>query len=302
MKLSIIIVSWKVKDLLRNCLRSLEEEQTAVDFETWVVDNNSGDGTVEMVRKEFPKVKLIASKDNNGFARGNNIALERVGSEYVLLLNPDTEVLPGALANMLKFMDEHPQAGAVGPKLLNPDQTLQPSCKAFPTISTLIFNSLLLDVIFPKSKIFNRYEMSRWSHDEVREVDQPMGAALMVRKSVIDKIGFMDERFYMFFDEVDWCYRIKKEDYKIFFTPEPQIIHHGGQSIKSAEMRMSYHWHRSLKYFFLKHYGIQEWVTGLLIGAMFGVKIGLGILVIMIVWWIGRSVFFGPLNPPEGGL
>ena len=282
-KISIVIVSWKVKELLRKCLQSLEAEQvTAVSFEVWVVDNNSGDGSVEMVKAEFPWVRLIASKENNGFAKGNNLAINQItDSEYIFLLNPNTEVKPRALEALVEFMKRNPQAGAVGPKLLNPDGTLQPSCKAFPTVSTLLFNSFFLDVLFPKSKLFGRYEMSWWPHDDLREVDQPMGAALLVRKEVIDKIGPMDEQFYMFFDEVDWCYRIKQEGYKIYFTPEAEIVHHGGQSIKSAEMRMSVHWHRSLKRFFKKHYQIPEWVSSCLIAGMFlgKVLVGLGLLV-----------------------
>ena len=293
MRLSIIIVSWKVKDLLQKCLVSLQAERRALDFEVWVVDNHSQDGTVEMVQAEFSWVKLIASQDNNGFAKGNNLAIQQIvsSSDYIFLLNPDTEVKPGALHTLVQFMDDHPEAGAVGPKLLNPDGSLQPSCKSFPTVSTLVFNSLFLDVLFSKSKIFGRYEMSWWLHDDIREVDQPMGAALLVRQAVIDQIGLMDEQFYMFFDEVDWCYRIKQAGYSVYFTPEAEIIHHGGQSIKSAEMRMSVHWHRSLKRFFQKHYGIAEWVTGGLIAGMFLGKVIVGASLILVLMRLAKTLF-----------
>ncbi|MFH1428813.1 MAG: glycosyltransferase family 2 protein [Candidatus Margulisiibacteriota bacterium] len=291
MKLSIVIVSWKVKELLNKCLESIKEECLANGYEVFVVDNNSMDGTIEMVMDDYYWVKMIASIANMGFAAGNNMALEQVRGEYILLLNPDTEVKSGALRTLINFLDTNPEAGAVGPKLLNPDGSLQPSCKTFPTISTFIFNSLFLDIIFAKSKIFGRYEMSWWGHDDLREVDQPMGAALMVRKSVIQKIGFMDKRFYMFFDEVDWCYRIKQAGYKIYFTPEAEIIHHGGQSIKSAEMSMSYHWHRSLKRFFNKHYHIPEWLTGLLISFMFIMKVVIALAILFLLFILIRTVY-----------
>ncbi|MFA5929207.1 MAG: glycosyltransferase family 2 protein, partial [Candidatus Margulisiibacteriota bacterium] len=202
MKLSLIIVSWKVKDLLAKCLLSIQQNPPPFPYEVIVVDNNSQDGTVEMVHKEFPQVILIASPDNNGFAKGNNLGIERItaDTEYIMLLNPDTEVKGQALAKLVQFMDQHQDAGASGPKLLNPDGSLQPSCKTFPTISSLIYNSLLLDSLFPRSKLFGSYEMSWWAHNDLMEVDQPMGAALMVRKNIIDQIGLMDEQFYMFFD------------------------------------------------------------------------------------------------------
>jgi hypothetical protein len=127
--------------------------------------------------------------------------------------------------------------------------------------------------------------MSWWAHNDLMEVDQPMGAALMVRKNIIDQIGLMNEQFYMFFDEVDWCYRIKQAGHKIFFLPEAEIIHHGGQSIRSAEMRMSYYWHRSLKKFFWKHYHIPEWVTGVILGLTFVVKLLLTLLLLLLLIW-----------------
>lgn len=271
--LSIVIVSFKVKSFLHDCLKSIEHYPPNVTFDVFVVDNHSQDGTVDMVKKEFSWVKLIASQKNLGFAKGNNIALDHVEGEFVLLLNPDTEVLPHTLSTLVKTFRAYPHAGAMGPRLLNPDGSLQPSCKQFPRLRSLIFNHLFLDTLFPKHSVMGAYEMNGWSHDQFREVDQPMGAALIVRKKVIDEIGFMDERFYMFFDEVDWCYRIKQAGYKIYFTPATQIIHHGGQSIRQAEMRMSYYWHKSLKQFFAKHYHIPEWGMNIILSVLWMIKI-----------------------------
>ncbi|MFC1517244.1 glycosyltransferase family 2 protein, partial [Candidatus Margulisiibacteriota bacterium] len=217
MELSIIIVNWNVKELLKKCLLSIKQNPPQKEYEVFIVDNASEDGSAEMIRGDFPEFKLIASDKNLGFAGGNNLALKEANGKYILLLNPDTEVLQGSFSAYLDFFKTHPKAGAMGIKLLNSDGSLQPSCKSFPSWRTLLWSSLFLDVLFKKSKLFGEYEMSYWQHDNERVVDQPMGAALAVRKDVVNEIGLMDGRFYMYFDEVDWCYRIKKAGYEIWF-------------------------------------------------------------------------------------
>lgn len=259
MDLTVIIVSWKVKDLLKDCLYSLEQEKKHCNFKTVVIDNHSCDGTVELIKNSFPSVKLIALEKNIGFAAGNNLALKKLDTDYALLLNPDTYVKDKAIMHLLDFIKQDKKIGAVGPQLLNPNETIQPSCHSFPTVKSIIINSLFLDIIFAKSKFFGNYQLGFWDHKSKREVDQPMGAALMISKDALDTIGgTMDEDFYMFFDEVDLCFRIKKANYKIFFLPKAKIVHYGGQSIKKAEIKMSYHWRKSLKKFFKKHYHLSE--------------------------------------------
>lgn len=254
-KLSIIIINWNTKELLKNCLKSACENTHGIDYEIFVVDNASSDGSAEMVEKEFPQVKLIKNKENVGFAKANNQAIQKSNGNYILLLNPDTIVLPGALAQMVEFMNENSRVGALGPKLLNSDESLQPSCRSFPSLSTALFEETLLNRVFPKNRIIGKYKMGYWEHNDIREVDQPMGSALMVRREVIDQVGLLDEQFYMYYEEVDWCYRIKKQGWKIYFLPQAQIIHHGGASSGKVGSKSLIETYRSMYRFFKKHRG-----------------------------------------------
>lgn len=252
--LSVSIVNYNTKEFLRKCLKSIYENTHKISFEAFVVDNNSKDGSTKMVKKEFPQVNLIENEMNVGFAKANNQAIKKSSSRYILLLNSDTIILPNSLDMMKSFMDHHPQTGALGCKLLNPDMTLQPSCREFPSFMTLLFESTFLDQLFPSNKTIGRYKLSSWNHNETREVDQPMGACLMVRKKTVEEIGLLDEGFYMFFEEVDWCYRIKKRDWKIYFLPKAKVIHYGGRSVGKINFKMFFSWHKSRYRFFKKRY------------------------------------------------
>ncbi len=252
--LSISIVSYNTRELLRNCLKSIFETTKGIEFEVIIVDNNSRDGSQEMVAKEFPQVKLIANDSNRGFAGANNQAIKESKGRHILLLNSDTIVLEDTLEICCSFMDEHLEIGLLGCKLLNPDGTLQHSCRGFPSFLTLFFESTFLDQIFPRHGVIGRYQMRYWDHDEIREVDQPMGAFMMVRREAIEEVGYMDEGYFMFFEEVDWCYRIKDKGWKIVFIPQAEIIHYGGQSIRKAQLSMFFAWHKSRLRFFAKRY------------------------------------------------
>ncbi|MBT9145933.1 MAG: N-acetylglucosaminyl-diphospho-decaprenol L-rhamnosyltransferase [candidate division WS2 bacterium] len=253
--ISISIVNWNTKGLLRDCLKSIYENTHGIDYEIFVVDNASEDGSTKMVEKEFPKVKLIKNKENAGFAKANNQAIMRSKGRYVLLLNSDTVVLENALEKMMVFMDEHPGVGVLGPKILNPDGSLQPSCRSFPTLLTTFFEETLLNRLFPKNRIVGKYKMSYWEHNSVREIDQPMGSALMVRREAIEQVGLLDEQFYMYYEEVDWCYRIKKRGWKIYFIPQAQVIHYGGTATNKNKSKSLVETYRSMYKFFRKHYG-----------------------------------------------
>lgn len=258
--LSIVIVSWNVKALLEKCLESIFKNTHGVSFEVFVSDNGSADGSAEMVREKFPRVELIDNRTNLGYPKANNEGIKRGAGRYVLLLNPDTEVTEGALPNLVKFMDEHPEAGAAGPKLKYPDGGFQPSCRSFPTLETELYRALFLDQLFPKSRLFGKYMMSYWKHDDLREVDQPMGAALLVRKSVIDQVGMLDQGLVFWFDEVDWCKRIKGAGRKIFFVPEALIYHHKNKSFvqwntMKESLKLARIWRGSRNYYFRKHHG-----------------------------------------------
>ncbi|PIS31791.1 glycosyltransferase family 2 protein [Candidatus Saganbacteria bacterium CG08_land_8_20_14_0_20_45_16] len=261
--LSIIIVSWNVEKLLRDCLASIFQNQDNLELEVFVSDNLSSDGTAKMVTTEFPQVKYLQNESNLGFTKGNNRAFKQATGKYVLFLNPDTVIKPAALSKMIAFLEKQADCGGLGPRLLNPDSSLQLSCRAFPTIETQLYNTLFLDAIFTKTKLFGKYMMSWWQHNELREVDQPMGAALLVRKELLDKIGAFDETIIFWYDEVDLCYRIKQAGWKIYFLPEAEIIHYGGQAFGQwkglrQSLRGAYIWRQSRNYFFKKHYGFWQ--------------------------------------------
>jgi len=258
--LSICTVSWNVKKLLKECIESVWSNTKNILFEMTVVDNNSSDDSVQMVQKEFPQVKLIRNNTNAGFTKASNQAIKISIGRYIILLNSDTKVVNNALGVMVKFMDSHPDCGALGCKLLFPDGSLQRSCKTFPTLWSLFLNTIFLDQLFPKSKFFGKHFMTWWDHNDVREVDQPMGSALMIRKDVLDAVGLLDENILFWYDEVDLCYRIKKAGWKIYFTPDAQIIHHLSQGFKQWKslkqvIKGAIVWRKSRNYFFGKHHG-----------------------------------------------
>ena len=253
--LSISIVSFNTIDLLSNCLASIFEHTTDISFEVLVVDNASQDGTPGMVMRNYPQVKLIVNQKNLGFAAANNQALRESVGKYVLLLNSDTIVLPNALTKLVNFMDAKPDIGVLGCKLLNPDGSLQRSCRSFPTLQTEFFEKSGLNRLFPKSRLFGKYKMTYWDFDDLQEVDQPSGACLLVRRDAIDEVDLMDETFFMYWEDVDWCYRIKQANWKIYYTPAVEIIHLGGQSSQKARSDMLIARQKSQYHFFQKHHG-----------------------------------------------
>lgn len=259
MRLSVIIVSWNTQSLLRRCLETLKDELSGIEHEVYVVDNASADGSAPMVAKEHAWVHLLANRENRGFAAANNQALALATGQYLLLLNPDTEVLPGSLHTLVQFLDEHSDAGVVAPQLLNSDGSIQRSCRQFPTFAGMLYELLGLSRLFPGRAQFRQYKMLDWNHDDERQVDQPEGACLLTRRAVIDEVGALDEGFFMLFEEVDWCYRVKKAGWQIWFTPSAQIVHHYGQSINQVKVRMILSSHRGLYRFWRKHYQNGRW-------------------------------------------
>ncbi len=259
--LSICIVNWNVKDLLKACLGSIYMNTKDISFEVIVVDNRSSDESVRMVKKDFPQVVLIENKTNAGFTIANNQAINVAQGRYIMLLNPDTEILDNALNTMLRFMESRRDCGALGCKLLNTDGILQRSCRTFPNLELMLYSALFLDSLFPKSRLFGKYFMTWWDFNETREVDQPMGSALMIKKEVLDAVGLFDQNIFIWFDEVDLLYRIKKAGWKIFFTPEARIKHHLSQSFKQWKsipqiLKGMVTWRKSRNYFFKKHKGV----------------------------------------------
>jgi GT2 family glycosyltransferase len=263
MELSIIIVTWNSEEFIRKCLESCLRNSEGLSREIIVVDNSSSDGTTPIVREYHSRVSLIENKTNVGYAKANNQGIEKSTGRFVLLLNPDTEIQGNALELMLKFLQANPGIGALGPKLLNPDGTVQPSCREFPTFSTLIWEFTGLSRLFPKSRIFGSWRMGYFDFNQPIEVDQPMGSCLMLKRETINQVGLFDETFAMFFNDVDLCYRIKKAGWKIFFYPDALVVHHKGASTVKAKRKMIWLSHLAFYKFFKKHK--TEWLNRLML-------------------------------------
>lgn len=271
MKLSILIVSWNTRDLLRNCLRSVEQALAsfpADSVEIFVVDNCSHDGSVQMVREEFPQVQLIENKENVGFARANNQAIQASTGRYVVLLNPDTVVRPDALRILVEFMEARPDVGASGARLLNPDGTLQPSCERFPLLTREFWRLFHLD----KVHSYAAYPMERWPVDTPRAVDVVQGACLLVTRQVLDQAGLLDPDYFIYSEEVDLCRRIKRRGYQIWWVPQAEVIHYGGQSTRQVATTMFLQLYKNKTLYFRKNHG---WLTAqlyklILLAAAFG--------------------------------
>lgn len=255
MKLSIIIVSWNVGEDLLRCLESIKENRPCERFETIVIDNGSTDGTVEAVRKSFSEVVIIANDENRGFAAANNQGIVQSKGEYVLLLNPDTIVHSGALDTLIGFMDSHPDIGVCGPKLLNEDGSTQRSVRRLPTFRAVLYRHTIFKLIGLFRGQYNKWMMKDFTYDCQKEVFQLMGAALLIRRSVIDQVGLMDENFFMYYEEVDLCYRIKKAGWRIVFMPEAVITHLAGRSAAQTPVAKRIMMLTSLLTFFRKHHG-----------------------------------------------
>ncbi len=259
LRLSVIIVSWNTCQLLDRCLTTLFTELKGQQLffqgaEIFVVDNASADGSVDMVEQKYPQVHLISNKENLGFARANNQALNVASGQYILLLNPDTEVRPGSITVLVDFLDKHQQAGVVAPQLINTDGSIQLSCRAFPSFAGMFFELTGLSRLMPAGSSWRNYKMLDWAHNSLRQVDQPEGACLLIKRAVFDQVGLFDEDYFMLFEEVDWCYRVKQAGWEIWFTPAARIVHHMGQAIKQVKIKMILSSHRGMYRFWQKHH------------------------------------------------
>jgi N-acetylglucosaminyl-diphospho-decaprenol L-rhamnosyltransferase len=249
--ISIIIVSWNTASLLENCLASILANPLASPFEIWVVDNASRDDSPRMVREKFPQVHLVQNRENVGFARANNQAIQRCTGKYILLLNPDTLVASGALQALIDFLDNHPEAGAAGTRIINPDGSLQISSHPRPTLSRELWRLFHLDSLWP----YAVYPLAKWETNRPQEVDVLMGACLLLRTEVLDQVGFLDEDYFIYSEEVDLCYRIQRAGWHIYWVPLAQVMHFGGQSTQQVPTEMFLNlYHSKIKYF-RKHDG-----------------------------------------------
>lgn len=264
MDLSIVIVSWNTCQFLKQCMTSLYAAPPTCQFEVFVADNGSYDGSVEMVKRLFPQVRLFENRRNLGFAEGNNLAIHHSSGRLVLLLNPDTEVRPGAVDRLVRFMDEQPRVGAAGARLLNPDGSLQISCYPSPTLARELWRLFHLDRFYP----YAAYPMDVWQLDAPRFVDVLMGACLVLRRAVLDQVGLLDEAYFMYSEEVDLCYRVHKAGWKLAWVPQAQVVHHGGRSTQQVANEMFLRLYEGKIRYFRKHYGgVVVLVYKLILGA-----------------------------------
>ena len=253
MDVSVVIVNWNTCNALKNCLLSVFEHQSALKLEVIVVDNASQDNSVAMVKSDFPNVLLIVNSENKGFAAANNQGIAVAKGRYVLLLNSDTIILNNAVAKTVCFADSQPEAAVVGCRILNPDRSLQPSCFMFPSVLNMLLSAFYLYKLFPRNRFFGRERMSWWKRNDVREVDVVTGCFMLVRHQAIKQVGAMDERFFVYGEETDLCYRFKKIGWKIMFTPSAEIIHLSGQSTKQMAPQMTLQLRASILQFIKKH-------------------------------------------------
>jgi GT2 family glycosyltransferase len=267
--LSIVIVSWNVQDLLRRCLESIHgskvvlvseaaanHDGTPQEFglEIIVVDNGSEDGSPEMVREDFPSVCLIANQDNRGFPTANNQGIAVAAGRYVLLLNPDTEIVDDALAKLVRFADQHPRVGMIGPQLLNPDGSVQSSRRRFPNLATAFFESTWLESYAPRY-ILDQYYILDEPDDATQDVDWVTGAAMLARREAIEEVGLLDEGFFMYSEELDWCRRFRDAGWRVVYLPTAQIVHYVGKSSEQVVAARHVHFQTSKVRYFCKYHG-----------------------------------------------
>ncbi len=304
--LLIVIVNYNTRDLLRDCLASIYESRGDFGYQVCVVDNGSHDDSAAMVRQEFPQARLIASSTNSGYAYANNLGLTAFGFEnaplarhlsppgppnsggagsavppkvgglgglvprYALLLNADTLLPPSALQEMLDFMEAHPEAGAAGPRLVREDGSLDLACRrGFPTPSAFFYRMMGLSKLFPQSRRFGRYNLTYLDPDELTEVDSVVGAFMLVRAEAIQQVGLLDESFFLYGEDLDWAYRIRKAGWKIYYNPQVTVLHVKAASTKHSR-RARYEFYRAMDIFYRKHYAATTpfWLHWLIIAGI----------------------------------
>jgi len=250
MDLSIIIVNWNTKDLLLHCLDSLYQGAKGIEKEIFVVDNSSSDGSGTAVREIFPGVRLIENRVNMGFAKANNQAVSLSSGEYLLLLNPDTQVKDEAISKMLSFMKAYAKAGLVGAQLLNADGSKQNSIANFPSLATELFNKSVLRWLFP-----DKFPGKETDYAGPVEVDSVIGACMLVRREAVEQVGLLDEEYFLFLEETDWCYRMKKAGWKIYHIPQAEVLHFQGKSAEAEKGKARIEYYRSRYHYFRKNKG-----------------------------------------------
>lgn len=298
MRLTVIIVNYNVKYYVEQCINSLIKALDGVESEIYVVDNHSRDGSVEFLKERFPDINLIASNHNLGFARANNIAIRQSTGEYVLLLNPDTFVCEDTIRVALSFMDEHPNAGGAGVRMYNSDGTLaMESRRGLPTPMTSFYKMCGLCARFPHSRRFGRYYMSYLDWNKPERIDVVSGAFCLLRREAIDKIGLLDEDFFMYGEDIDLSFRLLKGGFENWYLPQ-SILHYKGESTHKTSFNYVHVFYQAMLIFFQKHYGhLGFWIT---MPIKFAIYISAFVALIrMVVKWMHKSLGFTDKNRTE---
>jgi len=308
MDLSVIIVNYNVRDFLENALTSVEQALVGIAGEVTVVDNASDDGSVEMVRKKFPSVKILINDRNLGFAAANNIALRQSTGRYILLLNPDTIVQEDTFQTILRFLDTNPHAGMAGCRILNPDGTLQPACRrSFPTPWVAFTKISGLSALYPESRIFGKYNLGYLDPDKTCEVDAISGSFMAVRREVYEQVGGLDEEYFMYGEDLDWCYRFKQAGWKVYYVSETRIIHYKGESVRRSDIDEVKHFHQAMRVFVAKNnrggflgglilrsgITVRQWVAFISKSARPARAVILDLLLMALAWLSAEYLWFG---------
>ncbi len=290
--LGIVIVNYRTCDLLQKCLQSIYESRGDFSFQVCVVDNCSQDGSCAMVGAEFPQVRLVESEVNGGYAYANNLGLRAFDfaqasdeklpestPRYALLLNPDTLLPPSALQEMLNFMEAHPEAGVAGPRLVLADGSLDLACRrSFPSPEVSFYRMVGLSRLFPRSRRFGRYNLTYLDPDEMAEVDSVVGAFMLVRAEALKQVGLLDESFFMYGEDLDWAYRIKKAGWKVYYNPQVTVLHYKRAASRHSR-KADYEFYRAMRIFYRKHYAATTpfWLHWLVLGGI-ALRGGLAVL------------------------
>lgn len=272
MDLSIIIVNYNTRNLTLNCIQSIKDSQLNYDYEILLVDNNSTDGSADAIKTSFSDVILIENMENVGFSKANNQAIKISAGRYVLLLNSDTIVNKNTLSDTILYMEKNPMVGACGCEVLLPDGSLDKAChRGFPTPQASFYYLTGISKCFPNNPSLNGYHLNYLDMKKVHEIDCLVGAFMMVRKEAIYQVGLLDEIFFMYGEDIDWCFRLKKAGWKIIYNPDVSIIHHKGASSKKKPLKIIYEFHRAMFIFHRKHFKnkypiVINWIVYLGIG------------------------------------
>jgi GT2 family glycosyltransferase len=253
--ISIVIVTWNAIGYTRECLTSLDEQRSGLSVETTVVDNDSADGTQQMIRAEFPHVCLVENKANLGFAKANNIGISRCSGRYVCLVNSDVNVPQDCLGRMYDYMEANPAVGVSGPRMIGRSGKVERSYMRFPTLWNSLCNSLALDALFKGSRLFGGAMMTDFRNNQTSEVEVLNGWFLMVRREALDQVGLLDEDFFMYGEDIDWSFRFRKAGWQTVYFAGAQAIHYGGASSERAPVRFYIERQRASVQFWNKHHG-----------------------------------------------